>query len=126
MSHQVYSFSSARKFQLPLYRGKPYPPVQFEQPGVVTLGCNIHDNMIAYVLVTDAPWFGRSDARGSLSIDGLLEGRYRVRVWHPSLNEPRAVENLVQVSGERASLQVRLSKPTRPAPLDDRPHSWDY
>jgi len=56
VGHQVYSFSSARQFQLPLYRGKPYPPVQFDQPGVVTLGCNIHDNMIAYVLVTDAPF----------------------------------------------------------------------
>jgi plastocyanin len=45
VSHQVYSFSSARRFQLPLYRGKPYPPVTFDQPGIVTLGCNIHDNM---------------------------------------------------------------------------------
>src|SRR3569832_575651 len=46
VSHQVYSFSPVRQFQLPLYRGKPYPPVQFDQPGVVTLGCNIHDNML--------------------------------------------------------------------------------
>ncbi|HET9863681.1 MAG TPA: hypothetical protein VFP37_09590, partial [Steroidobacteraceae bacterium] len=54
VAHQVYSFSSARQFQLPLYRGKPYPPVQFDQPGVVTLGCNIHDNMLGYIVVTDA------------------------------------------------------------------------
>ena len=64
ISHQVYSFSSARQFQLPLYRGKPYPPVQFDQPGVVTLGCNIHDNMLAYIVVTAAPFFGRTDADG--------------------------------------------------------------
>src|SRR6185503_16337817 len=49
VSHQVYSFSSARRFQLSLYRGKPYPPVTFDQPGVITLGCNIHDNMLAYI-----------------------------------------------------------------------------
>ena len=62
VSHQVYSFSSARQFQLPLYRGKPYPPVTFDQPGIVTLGCNIHDNMLAYIVVTAAPFFGRTDA----------------------------------------------------------------
>ncbi len=57
VSHQIYSFSPAKRFQLPLYRGKPYPPVHFEQAGVVTLGCNIHDEMLAYLLVTDAPYF---------------------------------------------------------------------
>ena len=55
VSHQIYSFSPAKRFQLPLYRGKPYPPVHFDQAGVVTLGCNIHDEMLAYLLVTDAP-----------------------------------------------------------------------
>jgi len=88
VSHQVYSFSSARRFQLPLYRGKPYPPVQFDQPGVVTLGCNIHDNMLAYIVVTAAPFFGRADDRGSWTAADLPEGRYRVRVWHPLLSEP--------------------------------------
>src|SRR5262245_19236882 len=48
VAHQVYSFSPANKFQLPLYRGKPYPPVAFNREGVVTLGCNIHDQMRAY------------------------------------------------------------------------------
>jgi len=60
VSHQIYSFSAAKRFQLPLYHGKPYPPVQFDQTGVITLGCNIHDEMLAYLLVTDAPYFGRT------------------------------------------------------------------
>ena len=77
VSHQIYSFSPAHKFQLPLYRGKPYPPVIFDQAGIVTLGCNIHDSMLAYVLVTDAPYFGRADATGSWSVD-LPRGTYRV------------------------------------------------
>src|SRR5207237_63851 len=65
VSHQIYSFSQPKRFKLPLYRGKPYPPVQFDQAGVVTLGCNIHDDMLAYLLVTDAPWFGRTDQSGA-------------------------------------------------------------
>src|SRR5262249_19731637 len=86
VSHQIYSFSPAKRFQLPLYRGNPNPPVRFDQPGVVTLGCNIHDEMFAYVVVTDAPWFGRTEASGSWSTD-VPRGRYRVVIWHPRLRE---------------------------------------
>jgi len=126
VSHQVYSFSSARRFQLPLYRGKPYPPVQFDRPGVITLGCNIHDNMLAYIVVTAAPWFGRTDNGGTWTVADLPEGRYRVRVWHPLLNEPAELEHLVDVGTQRTSAEFKLTKMLRPAPLDDRPHSWDY
>ena len=126
VGHQVYSFSSARQFQLPLYRGKPYPPVQFDQPGVITLGCNIHDNMLAYVVVTVAPYFGRTDARGAWTTADLPAGRYRVHVWHPLLNEPGEIERTVEVAAAGAAVEVRLSKALRPAPLSSRPHSWDY
>jgi plastocyanin len=126
VGHQVYSFSSARQFQLPLYRGKPYPPVQFDQPGVVTLGCNIHDNMIGYIFVTAAPWFGRTDARGEWQGHDLPPGKYHVRVWHPLLNEPQELQSSVEVAGDRGVVELRLVKPLRPAPLSGRPRSWDY
>ena len=125
VSHQVYSFSSARQFQLPLYRGKPYPPVRFDQPGVVTLGCNIHDNMLAYILVTAAPHFGLADDGGDWQVDGLAPGRYRVRLWHPLFNEPQEIVRDVEVTGERATAEFRLQKALRPAPTD-KPRSWNY
>jgi plastocyanin len=126
ISHQVYSFSDARKFQLPLYRGKPYPPVAFDQPGVATLGCNIHDNMLAYVVVTAAQYFGRTDSQGQWSANDIPAGRYRVHVWHPLLNEPQEIERTVQVDADRFRLEFRLTRTLHPAPLKGRPHSWDY
>jgi plastocyanin len=126
ISHQVYSFSSARKFQLPLYRGKAYPPVVFEQPGVVTLGCNIHDNMLAYIVVTAAPFFGRTDARGEWIAPSLPSGQYRLRVWHPLLNEPGELERVVHAGAAREIVELRLTHALRPAPLTGRPHSWEY
>jgi plastocyanin len=127
VSHQIYSFSPAKRFQLPLYQGKPYPPVHFDQPGVVTLGCNIHDDMLAYLLVTDAPYFGRTDAAGAWSAD-LPRGRYRVTLWHPRLrdSETDLERELTIGDADRAELTLHLSKPLQPAPLADRPHSWDY
>jgi plastocyanin len=128
VSHQVYSFSSARRFQLPLYRGKPYPPVMFDKPGLVTLGCNIHDNMLAYVVVTDAPFFGRTDAKGDWVAANLPNGTYRVTVWHPLLNEPTpSFERRLDVtSSDRTDLTWRLLHALRPAPITSRPHSWEY
>jgi plastocyanin len=126
VSHQIYSFSSAKRFQLPLYRGKPYPPVVFDQAGVVTLGCNIHDEMLAYLVVTDAPNFGRTDNAGSWSTE-LGPGRYRITIWHPRLHAdgPDTEREFTVGSDDRAELTVRIARPLQPAPLD-RPHSWDY
>jgi plastocyanin len=127
VSHQIYSFSPAKRFQLPLYRGTPYPPVHFEQAGIVTLGCNIHDEMVGYLVVTDAPYYGRTDAKGAWSND-LARGRYRITIWHPRLRDAAAdlERELTVGEADRAELTLRLTKSLAPAPLDDRPHSWDY
>ena len=125
VSHQIYSFSAAKRFQLPLYHGKPYAPVLFEQPGLVTLGCNIHDFMLAYVLVTDAPFFGRSDSSGSWSTD-LARGTYRITVWHPRMHEDGTLRRELSVGeDDRVTLSLRLDKSLQPAPLGTHPHSWD-
>lgn len=127
VSHQIYSFSPAKRFQLPLYRGTPYPPVQFDQAGVVTLGCNIHDEMLAYVVVTDAPYFGRTDQGGAWTVE-VPRGRYRVSIWHPRMREAQAdlERELTVGDSDRAELTLHLSKSPQPAPITDRPHSWDY
>lgn len=83
--HQVYSFSEAKKFQLPLYTGTPASPIVFDKPGVVSLGCNIHDRMNAYIVVVDTPHFAVTGRDGRVTLPGLGAGRYVVRLWHPDL-----------------------------------------
>ena len=88
--HQVYSFSAAKTFQLSLYAGSTHPPVIFDKPGVVTLGCNIHDGMIGYIVVTDSPWFGRTDKQGMLVLRDLPAGEYTLQIWHSRINDDAA------------------------------------
>lgn len=83
--HHVYSFSAPKRFELRLYQGTPSAPVVFDKPGLVVLGCNIHDWMVGYVYITDDPWFAVSDAQGKLTIDNLPAGDYRVTLWHSAL-----------------------------------------
>src|ERR1700722_4621556 len=83
--HQVYSFSPAKKFELPLYAGTDAPPVVFDKPGVVVLGCNIHDWMVGYIYVSETPFFAKTEGAGTAAIEDMPAGEYTVRVWHPSM-----------------------------------------
>jgi plastocyanin len=81
-THQVYSFSPVKQFEITLARGATSPPIVFPAAGVAALGCNIHDNMIAYVFVADSPWTGLTDNDGRAVIDDVPPGSYQAQVWH--------------------------------------------
>lgn len=86
--HHVYSFSKARKFDLKLYGQEESRTVLFDRPGVVPLGCNIHDSMSGFVFVTATPFAELTDQAGHVSITGVPPGTATVRVWHPSIRAP--------------------------------------
>lgn len=83
--HHVFSFSKAKTFEIKLYAGTPANPVLFDRPGVVVLGCNIHDTMVAWVVVVETPWAALSDALGQARLGEVPAGAYTLRVWHPDL-----------------------------------------
>ena len=80
--HHVYSFSKAKKFEIKLYADTPAKPVLFDQPGYVVMGCNIHDNMIAHMLVVDTPYFAVSDKWGVAQIVDVPPGEYSLIAWY--------------------------------------------
>jgi plastocyanin len=91
--HQVYSFSAAKTFTLKLYAGSPKTAVVFDKPGLVVLGCNIHDKMLAFVAVVDSPYFVKIPASGAATLN-LPPGHYGLRVWHPQLGKPVATQTV--------------------------------
>ena len=108
--HHVYSFSPNKKFELKLYIGTANSPVVFDQPGIAVLGCNIHDNMTAWVVVVETPFFAHSDTNGAAAMRDVPAGTYRMRVWHPGLavGAP-AAEQAITVGSADVSLSYRLS-----------------
>ncbi|MEJ0070056.1 MAG: methylamine utilization protein [Pseudomonadota bacterium] len=87
--HHVYSFSPAKAFEFVLAPGEASEPVHFERAGVVAVGCNIHDRMVAYLYVTDLPWVTLTDAQGRAVLRDLPESGYVVHTWHPRLRPGR-------------------------------------
>jgi plastocyanin len=127
IQHQVYSFSAPKTFKLSLYAGHKYPPVVFDRPGLVTLGCNIHDNMIAYIYVTDSPFFGRSDESGQLQLHGLPAGNYTLSVSHPQLQEPGGGPPPLRVTladNAHAAPVFHLTRPLRAEATRDGDTRW--
>lgn len=80
--HHVYSFSPTKRFEIKLYVGTPSSPVVFDQPGVAVLGCNIHDDMAAWVVVVDSPYFAITGPDGVAKLPDAPAGNYRLRAWN--------------------------------------------
>jgi plastocyanin len=111
--HHVYSFSPAKTFELKLYTGTPATPVVFDKPGIAVLGCNIHDQMLAWVVIVETPHQAVTDAQGQLRLDNVPPGHYRLRSWHPGL-PPGAPANdeplVVATSGTHAQVKLPVAQ----------------
>jgi len=110
--HHVYSFSAAKRFELKLFAKDQSRTVHFERPGVVALGCNIHDGMSAFIYITDTAWTARTNAQGIAAFPDAPNAPGRVAVWHPYLRTPGGTMQQALSPGQRvASFSVRLRAP---------------
>ncbi|MBB5203030.1 plastocyanin [Inhella inkyongensis] len=103
--HHVYSYSSVKSFERKLYLGEGAEPVLFDRPGVVTVGCNIHDRMSAHIVVVDTPVFGLTDERGQLSLDAPAGG-LTLQAWHPSRKDTKLHRQVLPPSATSYSLTL--------------------
>ena len=107
IQHHVYSFSRTKTFELPLYKGEDAAPVVFDKVGVVKVGCNIHDWMSAIILVLPTPWFARTGADGTFTIENVPEGRHSVVAWH-ELSKLKPEDTAQAVQGDSPALRYTL------------------
>ncbi len=85
--HHIYSFSKAQPFEIRLYGGDEEKQVTFDTAGVVALGCNIHDDMLAYIYVANTPYVAKTDAEGRIEFSAISKGKYSTELWHPRLKK---------------------------------------
>lgn len=112
-AHHVYSFSKAKAFEHRQPTSGITDPIKLDSPGLIALGCNIHDHMLAYLYVSDTPFFGLSGNDGSIALRNVPDGDYLLTIWHPRL-KGKSVEKTITVSGTSLELDETLDlKPPR-------------
>ena len=110
--HHVYSFSPAKRFELKLFAKDQSRTVHFDKAGVVALGCNIHDQMSAFIVVTDSAWTARTNAQGIVTFGDAPNVAGRLVLWHPYLRAPGGqLQEGVTAAQRGATFQVRLRPP---------------
>ena len=120
--HQVYSFSPAKTFELKLYGSSEVGEVTFDMEGPVALGCNIHDNMLAYIYVVGTPYFATTTAEGNGTVSQLPAGSYIVKVWHPNQKAGQVDAGTINVT-DTAEITVQVEM--RPGRLQRKPGAID-
>src|SRR3954447_15939385 len=117
--HHVYSFSPSKRFELKLFAKDQSRTVHFDHAGVVALGCNIHDQMSAFIVVTDSAWTARTNAQGIAAFSDAPNAPARLTAWHPYLRGPGGTLQQMIGPGQRsATFSVRLRPPPAPMPMD--------
>ena len=90
--HNVFSLSKANRFDLGRYPSGKLKSVQFTQPGIVRVFCEIHSHMNAFILVFSHPFFALTDDIGRYRIDKIPPGTYNIVAWNEGdASDPKPV-----------------------------------
>jgi plastocyanin len=106
--HHVYSFAKAKTFELKLYDSSEAETMTFDREGVIPLGCNIHDNMLAYVYVVGTPNFVLTNKEGRSVVETLPAGEYTVEAWHPHQRLDSSTKNITIAAEGSSQVQFEL------------------
>ncbi len=128
--HHVYSVSRGNQFDLPLYQGTPARLIEFDNQGVVKLGCNIHDWMLGFVYVAESQQLVIADASGRTRFSNLPAGDYQLRIWNPRLrNNKKVITRSIRLEENDhldQTIAVSLRKEIRKPPRPQNNNGYDY
>lgn len=120
--HHVYSFSKAKRFELKLYGQEQTRSVHFDKPGIVAVGCNIHDRMSGFIDVVDTPYAAKTDAAGHAVLVNVPDGSGVLTIWAEALKTPQNTQSEpLTVRGDTHRALTLDLKPALPAMGMDRP-----
>ena len=105
VDHNVFSLSRTKKFNFGSYKPGENKSTRFDKPGIVELRCDVHAEMLAYIMVMKNPFFGITDAKGRFQIpdadylkragltgiETIPAGKYTVKTWHEKLKSKKQI-----------------------------------
>jgi hypothetical protein len=103
--HNVFSVSPTRPFDLGIYKDRETREVKFDKEGFLRVGCNLHANMSAYLVVVAAPHYVITNNKGAYKFSRLEPGTYKSKTWIESLADP--IVQTVEVKEGQNSLTIQ-------------------
>jgi plastocyanin len=106
--HNVFSYSTAKRFDLGRYPEGESKEVTFDEPGVVSVFCEVHDFMRGAIVVTENPFHAVTARDGTFRIEGVPEGEHTIAFWHP---DTETIERTIVVTnGATTRIEVELKR----------------
>ena len=102
----MFSTSHARAFDLGIYKNGESRDVTFAKEGLIRLGCNLHANMSAYLVVVAAPHYVVTDAAGGFKFRSLPPGKYKLKAWAEDTAEP--ITQTIEIKAGENTVNVRF------------------
>ena len=113
VDHNVFSLSRTKKFNFGSYKPGVSHNVIFDKPGIVELRCDLHSEMISYILVMKNSYFSLTDKKGNFSIDvtGLAQGKYTLKTWHEKLTNSKLELDLPAAVDKKLTIDLKRGAP---------------
>ncbi|MBC8646689.1 MAG: carboxypeptidase regulatory-like domain-containing protein [Thermoanaerobaculia bacterium] len=122
--HNVFSVSGANRFDLGLYRSGTSKTRRFDAPGIVRVYCNIHPQMVGFVMVVDSDVSAVTGPDGTFRLPNVPQGTYTLRAWHEEGGESQTTVTVRP--GQESPIALRLDvSGFRPAPHKNK-YGKDY
>ena len=116
--HNVFSTSHARAFDLGIYKNGESRDVTFAKEGLISLGCNLHSNMSAHLVVVAAPHYVVTDGGGRFLFKSLPPGKYKLKAWAEDTGEP--VTQTIEIKSGENSVNVNVPRASSVMPAVDK------
>jgi plastocyanin len=114
--HHVYSFSDAKQFELKLSIGATGDPIVFNKAGLVIIGCNIHDDIQAFIYVSKSAYFSVSNEAGQMQLTDLPTGEYQVNIWHPwQVNIQQPTSLTLNDGDNKLTIRINIDHQDKPS-----------
>jgi plastocyanin len=113
VDHNVFSLSRTKKFNFGSYKPGESQDVIFDKPGIVELRCDLHAEMISYILVMKSSYFTLTDKKGNFTLDvtGLSPGKYTLKTWHEKLKNSKQIFELPTDVNKKITINLKRGAP---------------
>jgi hypothetical protein len=106
--HNVFSVTPDNSFDLGGYRQGTSRSVTMAKTGLITVYCNLHPQMIGYILVAPSPLYAQAAGDGSFRLPNVPVGHHRVVAWAP---DAKAVVSEIDVGeADSATIEFELKR----------------